>query len=392
MKRNGWQGEQIMKSISEKSDQFDVVRDRAIVARRADAQQLVTCFREDSEIRGLSRVTMERYVRVYRDFFHLVSGIPIAGIKPRDVRDYLAWQYERGASSQTLRESLCALRSLFRFAVAIEVIPVSPAHAIQSRKVTQKIPKVLTEEQVNQLIQAAETLRDKALLETAYATGCRVSEIVGMRVEDVCWTERTVRVLGKGNKERLVPLNDRAIELLKASLGKRKMGWLFQEEGPPDQQGCVFQRTTDATYAGWWLGRWQQNYKLEKNGRLTSRFRHIRLGKTSEMTREEARRKLAAMLAGKLKPRPRPVKDGPLDARTIRYIVQRAAVRAGLGHVHPHQIRHSFATHLLDHGADLLTISKFLGHVSLSTTQIYTHVSNAKMREVMQLHPHWRNP
>lgn len=375
-----------MKSISEKSDQLDVAPDPTIVAARRDAQQLVVCFLEDSEVRGLSTVTMSRYVRIYRDFFHLVSSIPIAGIRPRDIRDYLAWQYERGASSQTLREALCALRSLFRFAVAIEVIPVSPAHAVQTRKVTRKLPKVLTEEQVNQLIQAAETIRDKALLETTYATGCRVSEILGMRVEDVSWTERTVRVLGKGNKERLVPLNDRAIALLKASLAERTTGWLFQHEGQPDQKGYV------RNDGGYWEGEWRQDYKLDGNGVLTSRISSVRLGKISELTREEAERKLSALLAGKLKPRPRPVKDKPLDPRSIRNIVQGAAARAGLGHVHPHQIRHSFATHLLDHGADLLTISKFLGHVSLSTTQIYTHISDAKMREVMGLHPHWKNP
>jgi site-specific recombinase XerD len=209
-----------------------------------------------------------------------------------------------------------------------------------------------------------------------------------MRFEDVSWTERTVRVLGKGNKERLVPLNDRAIQLLKASLAKRTTGWLFQNEGKPDQKGYV--RKCPA--AGCWEGEWQQDYNLDSNGRLISRVRSVVLGKISEITREEARQKLSAMLAGKLKPRPRPVKDKPLTTRQISNIVQGSAARAGLGHVHPHQIRHSFATHLLDRGADLLTISKFLGHVSLSTTQIYTHVSDTKMREVMGLHPHWKNP
>lgn len=352
---------------------------------------LVGEYLKDARIRGLAEATLKQYKKTYADFFRTTVATPIAQIKPRHIRDFLAWQFSRGASAQTLNRHLCGLHSLFKFAEAVEIIPISPARSIQGRRMGRRLPKPLSESEINRLIAAARTPRDKALIETLYATGCRVAEVAGMRYEDVAWEEHSIRVIGKGDKQRVVPLNATAIELLKANLGKREESWLFQDEGKADQQGFVYQ-TAAPSYAGWWMGGWRQNYQIERDGRLTFRQRYQRIGKITEMSREAARQELTAMLAGKLKPRPRPVKDKPMDTRAIRYIVQRAAARAGLGHVHPHQIRHSFATHLLDHGADLLTVSKFLGHESIATTQIYLHVSDARMREVIQLHPHWSKP
>jgi site-specific recombinase XerD len=345
---------------------------------------LVSDYIEDSEIRGLSRSIVTHYGRVYRDFFQLTGRIPIAQLKPRDVRDYLAWKQDRGASDQTLRRDLCALRSIFRFAEALELISLSPARAIQTRRYRRKLPKPLTEANVNKLIEAGATLRDQALLETLYATGCRASEVTGMRVDDVAWGERQIRVLGKGQKERLVPLNAIAIRRVKAYLKRRRTGFLFQREGQPDQRGFV--TTNNKTH---WHGRWREHLPMGTDGRVRFRRAYATLGKITEMNREEAGQKLRTLLAGKLKSRPRPEQDERLTIRAVYDIVQKAAARAGIGRVHPHQLRHSFATHLLDHGAGLLEIRDMLGHVSVVTTQIYAHVSPAKMRETMTLHPHW---
>jgi len=373
-----------VKLLDEKSGRIDYAPDRAIVSRQADVQQLVADYFEDNEIRGLSKATMERYRSVYRDFFHLTSGIPVVSVRPRDVREYLAWQHDRGASSQTLRRSLCALRSLFRFAEMLELVSVSPARAVQTRRFSRKLPKPISEDNVNKLIASGATLRDQALLETLYATGCRAFEVTGMRVDDVAWGERQIRVLGKGQKERLVPLNAIAIQRLKAYLKKRKTGFLFQREGKPDQRGFV--TTNNKTH---WQGRWLEYLPIGNDGRLRFRRAYITLGKIEEMSRDEAEQKLRTLLVGELRSRRRPEQDEQLTGRAVYDIVQKAAARAGIGRVHPHQLRHSFATHLLDHGAGLLEIRDMLGHASIVTTQIYAHVSQAKIRQTIALHPHW---
>ncbi|MGA8222316.1 MAG: tyrosine-type recombinase/integrase [Candidatus Acidiferrales bacterium] len=357
---------------------------RDLARRQTNSLALVADYLKDAEQRGLAKMTLVRYRQVFRDFFAVVGSIPLDELKPRDVRDFLAWMQDRGASDETLRATLCALRSIFRFAEVIDAVSVSPARAVQTRRVKRRLPQPLSEKEIDQLIVATQTPRDKALIEFLYSTGCRVAEVSGARIENVSWSDRTLRVVGKGNKERLVPLNGRAIGLLKAHLGNRTAGFLF-EGGRPDQRGGVTKE-----FGKFWLGTWREDYAIGSDGILRSSLAKKRLGKVAEMSREEARRKLADLIADKLKPRPR--RGQPLTIRAIRKIVAQTALKAGLGHVHPHQLRHSFATHLLDHGADLMAIKELLGHVSVSTTQIYTHVSQAKIRESIELHPHWRQP
>jgi site-specific recombinase XerD len=362
------------------------LRPRGDIARQqVNSLTLVADYLKDAEQRGLSKPTLVRYRKIFRDFFTVVGRIPLDELKPRDIRDYLAWMQSRGATDHTLAQLLSALRSLFRFGVLIEAVPFSPAQAVPTRRYKRGIPRPLSEEEMNRLIGAAESPRDKALLEFFYSTGCRIAEVSGARIENVNWSARTVTVVGKGDKERLVPLNTRAVELLKTYLGKRTAGWLF-EGGLPNQCGAVC-KTRGGRF---WTGVWREDYAVSSDGKLRSRPASVRLGKTAGMSREEARKKLESLIVDKLKPRPR--RDQPLNRRNIRVIIARIALKAGLGHVKPHQLRHSFATHLLDHGADLLSISKLLGHVSVSTTQIYTHVSQAQIRRAIELHPHWRQP
>ena len=369
------------------------------IASRSPSLALLADFLKDIEQRGLSKSTGIRYAHVCSEFFEHSGSLRPDEIRPRDIREFLAWKWGMGASDQTLHAILCALRSLFRFAEAMEIVSVSPARAIQTRRYHRKLPKVLTEEQVNTLIESTKNLRDKTLLETLYATGCRVGEIVGVRVEDVSWAAPHIRVVGKGNKERLVPLNGRAIDFLKRYLGSRDTGFLFQAEGQHDQRGFLIRHDQTGMVIrsrpiGYWLGRWRHEYQFQdstqhKSGRLRFRHKTVRLGRLDEMSREEARERLSKLIPAER--RPRPIKDSPMTTRAIRLIVSMAGHKAGLGHLHPHILRHSFATHLLDGGADLVTIGAFLGHESLTTTAIYTHVSQRKMRETMEkCHPHWR--
>lgn len=362
------------------------VRRNALAPASESCLALLNEYLKDSEHRGLAKTTHVRYSQICKDFFLHAGGLRPSEIRPRDIREFLEWRMNLGASNYTLHQELCALRSLFRFAEAMEIVAVSPARSIQTRRYHRKLPRLLTEEQVNKLIDSANTLRDKALLTTMYGTGARLSEIATMRVEELSWSAKTIMIHGKGNKERLVPLGTKAMELLKQYLGDRKTGWLFQAEGHRDQKGSLVRSGT-----GWWLGVWRDEYAFSSNGKLCWHVSAKRIGRLSEMTKEQARAKLTTHLAGILHPRPRPIKDEPMRKPSIQMIVRKAGMKAGIGHVHPHMLRHSFATHLLDHGADMLSISKFLGHVNLTTTAIYTHVSQAKMQDTLEkFHPHWR--
>jgi site-specific recombinase XerD len=382
-------GETVVNLLPEKPDALAIMPRRAIGIRNESGLVLLNDFLKDSQQSGLAKMTLTRYAHVCREFFEHAGSLRPNEVKPRDIREYLAWQMNRGASNHTLQQDLCALRSMFRFAEAMEIVAVSPARAVQTRRYHRRLPRILTEEQVNKLIDCQENLRDKALLETLHTTGCRVSEVAGMRVQDISWYVRSIRILGKGNKERLVPVNERAIKLLKEYLGERKTGWLFQAEGKPEQCGTVRQDTTGRTEK--WVGVWKKDFVIDAKGILRSRVLTRTLGKVSEMSREEARTKLAELLRRNLQPRPRPVQDRPMTPESVRMIARNAGLKAGLGHIWPHLLRHAFATHLLDHGADIVTIGRFLGHVSLTTTQIYTHVSQGKMQDTLErFHPHWR--
>jgi site-specific recombinase XerD len=333
--------------------------------------------------RSLCAETIRCYRSLTGSFLDFIGDLDVGHVRPRDIRAYLAWLLGRGASSQTLRRNLCALRSFYRYLELCDVVAVSPARVVQNRKVTRPLPKPLSEDDVNKLIASATSLHQKALVEFLYSTGCRVAEVAGARVENVDWSGRTVKILGKGSRERLVPMGSRAVKTLRDYLDGRRKGFLFQEEGKPDQLGHVI------PLKGKWLGIWRENYAFDSSGRLTFKPRNRRLGKMSQLTREEARAALARIVQS-LPRRPRPAKDVPISPRTIYAILKRLALRAGVADVHPHRLRHSFATHMHERGADILTISRLLGHSSVTTTQIYTHVSQRSARETLErCHPHW---
>ena len=282
-------------------------------------------FLVDMRQRSIAEATIRSYRHDCSELYRSVCGIPLSAIRPRDVRHYLGLLFDRGASDQTLRRTLCALRTLFRFAEVVDAVQVSPARAVQTRRVKRRLPNVLTEAEIERLIEAGATLRDRAVLEFFYSTGCRIAEVAGARVEDVDLNTRSARVIGKGDKQRIVLISRRAVDLLKAYLGNRTSGWLFQAEGRPDQRG----RVARSLATGYWLGLWRTEYHIE-NGRLKFRTKAVRLGNMNEISRAEARHRLDALLAGKLAPRERPISRAPLSSRAIRAIVYSAAARAGL--------------------------------------------------------------
>lgn len=353
----------------------------ALARRSDDGIALVSEFLVDCRNRGLSASSLTRYGYIGKEFFEQFPSLRPSEIKPRDIRAYLARMFERGATEHTLCQALSALRSIFRFAEAFEIVPVSPARAVQQRPYRRNLPKPLSEDEINRLIEATTNPRDRACTEFFYSAGCRIAEVAAARVENVNWDARMVLITGKGNKQRFVPLSRRAVDSLKAYVGSRSKGWLFQSfdcvKKVPDLK--VVRRRGGVKE---WVIRRQEPH--ERNGGRITIVTHV-LGRIDQVSPEEAYRKAVELT------RRHQASEKPMSISMIRQVIYRAARKAGLGHVTPHQLRHSFATHLHDHGADIFTIKELLGHADISTTSIYTHVSQASMRETLkQCHPHWK--
>ena len=252
-----------------------------------------------------------------------------AKITPQDLRTYVAALHDAGYAKSSVARRLASLRSFFRFAQREGVCDSNPAKPLRNPRRDRKLPHFLTSREIGKLLTAPPLddrmgHRDRAIFETLYSAGLRVSELVGMNLEDMDLEDGLVRVRGKGKRERLAPLGTHAIKALRGWLRKRTLA-----KGQPKKVGSpVF---------------------LNKFGtRLSTRSVARMLEKYLKLT--------------------------GLDLRTS-----------------PHTLRHSFATHLLDRGADIRSVQELLGHKSLVTTQIYTHVSTAGLKQAYeQAHPRAR--
>jgi integrase/recombinase XerD len=271
---------------------------------------------------GNSRHTVMGYTRDVRQLAEYVSQRGLDGpdaIAPKHLREFLYHLKDLGLAPSSIRRHISSIRTYYRFLVSEGFAPTDPSERIELPKVWRKLPEVLTHDEVEALLGAPSldeklAWRDRALLEVAYATGVRVSELIGLDVSDVWYDDRLVRVLGKGAKERLVPIGRRA------------------------------------------------------------------LGATALYVREIRPKLDRGKGAGKLFLNAR---GGPLSRVGAWGIIKRCAAQAGLEkRVSPHTLRHTFATHLLEGGADLRAVQEMLGHADLSTTQLYTHVDRDYLRKV----------
>ena len=237
------------------------------------------------------------------------------------VRSYLASM--QGRSARTMARHLSSIRRLYSYLVREGMMKHDPSARIEVPKIGEQLPKSLTETEVEELLRAPDTgtslgLRNRTMLETLYASGLRVSELISLQVGQVNLRQGVVRVLGKGSKERLVPLGEEAVE---------------------------------------WLTRYQQGARVELLGQKIS----------------------DALFPTK--------RGGAMSRQAFWYLIKRYAVIAGINKtISPHVLRHAFATHLLNHGADLRVVQMLLGHSDISTTQIYTHVARERLKNLHAVH------
>ena len=289
--------------------------------------------------RNLSLHTRESYGR---DLGKYETYLEEQGVAPEDAgvseaRGFVAWLTREGLSPRSVNRMVSAVRGWYRFMEGNGTVSGNPFAEIHSLRTEKRLPSFLFEEEMARLVEMPSTepcpdreefwkLRDRAVLETLYSTGCRISELVSLDLSDVDLKNRTARVMGKGSKERNVFLGASAVESLRAYMALRPFHTRGGGSSGGDAAGAVFIN--------------------QRGGRITD--------------------------------------------RGVRFILGAYLARANLGkRVTPHTFRHSFATHLLDRGADIRAVQEMLGHASLSTTQVYTHVGLEKLKKVYRrAHPH----
>jgi integrase/recombinase XerD len=275
--------------------------------------------------KGLSDNTLQAYRRDMEKFvaFAAKRGLKVIDVRREHVVDFLASLYRSKLDSRSVARHLVTIRHFFRFSLAEGLISEDPAATIESPKFRQSLPEFLSLDEVDRLLRQPDTndmigLRDKAMIELMYSTGLRVSELCGLRVSDLSLDPGCLRCIGKGNKERLVPVGRQALEAVQKYARESRPELLREKTSPHlfvNQQGRKLNRI-----AFWKI--------LGEYGRKA----HLRKALT------------------------------------------------------PHMLRHSFATHLLDRGADLRSVQIMLGHSDISTTQIYTHVVEERLKQVYKAH------
>ena len=275
--------------------------------------------------KGLSKNTMNAYRRDVGKLsaFMVERRLALRDVKRADLTDFLKTLYLTKLDSRSVARHLATVRHFFRFCLLEKTIDVDPSDNIQSPKFRMNLPEYLSLEEVDRLLAQPDPrdvngLRDKAMIELLYSTGLRVSELCGLKFADVQMEAGCLRCIGKGNKERLVPVGRAALAVIETYVKTSRTKILGDNPSPylfPTRSGAMLSR----------MHFW----------------------------------------------------------KTLRDYGQRAGLRKPLS---PHMLRHSFATHLLDRGADLRSVQMMLGHSDISTTQIYTHVGEGRMKQIYKAH------
>jgi integrase/recombinase XerD len=297
------------------------------VPRSPDLDRACDLFLDHIKVeRNLSPNTVESYGR---DLARLVRFLDGRGLEradqigPAEVTDYLLHLADEGLSARSRARALVAVRGLFRFLAGERYLEADPTETIDAPRIGRTLPEVLGLDDVERLLAAPPLeeprgLRDAAMIETLYATGLRVSELVSLRLDEVNLGAGYVKVTGKGRKQRLVPLGDAARERIGQYLEQARERFV---KSPRERGMFLTGRGKPMTRVGFW--------------------------------------------------------------KLLRRYARAAGIRAAIS---PHKLRHSFATHLLERGADLRAVQAMLGHADITTTQIYTHVSRARLVDLYLKH------
>jgi integrase/recombinase XerD len=280
--------------------------------------------------KGLSQNTILAYGRDLKRFAVFLATRrknQVDAVNREDIVDFLSHLYRQKLDSRSVSRYLVSLRSFFRYALMEELVLKDPTENLESPKIRQSLPSYLRKEEMDRLLSAPSPntpvgLRDRAMLEVLYSTGLRVSELLNLRISDLDMRMGCVRCIGKGDKERLVPIGRKAIAAVEAYLAGARPK-LLRWGAPPPHNYVLF---------------------LTVAGRRLSRI-------------------------------------------TIWKILHDYGIKLGLrARLTPHKLRHSFATHLLEGGADLRSVQLMLGHADIATTQIYTHVVEERLKEIYKAH------
>jgi integrase/recombinase XerD len=291
--------------------------DQALIDRFLDALWLE---------KGLSNNTLKAYRSDLEKFGDWAQGHdkPVIAIRREDVLRYLSDRMDKGLKARSTARCLSCLRALYRYLLREKMLSDDPTLRVENPKLGRPLPDTLTEQDVERLLAAPDIntpmgMRDRTMLEVLYACGLRVSELTNLKLSEINLRQGVVRIVGKGSKERLVPMGEESISWVTRYVAEARLillkGNLAQDCVFPSNRGVAMTRQT------FW-------YRIKAHA-------------------------------------------------------QTAGIRKKLS---PHTLRHAFATHLLNHGADLRVVQLLLGHSDLSTTQIYTHVAQHRMKELHQMH------
>jgi site-specific recombinase XerD len=330
------------------------------------------------EMQGASANTVVTYENGLRNFLRFLRGQSILTVAHADLLLYLSELDRRGLCKSSTANHLYAFRSFSKFC-ALVGLQCSSAFQLVT---LPRLPKRLTEfhplPEIERLIAATRTPLELALIELGFGTGCRISELQRMRVDDIGWENRSIRVLGKGSKERIVFFGQPAEKALKHLLRGRSEGFLFVS-----LKGQSNPRVTKCPYAG--AFRWRTHWSEydSTTGKVVYRYRW--LGNAKRVTAAEARRRLKRLL--KSVNLTHPTASRPLGCRHLHKIIAGIGGRAGLK-TWPHRLRHSFATAMMNRGAGLREVQELLGHSALSTTSRYLHTTTNDLKNIHKLsHP-----